>query len=185
MWLIVALGSLGAIALILGAPLALGAGLPFLSLTIYRAFSYVCHQIPERSFFIAEHPFAVCSRCFGIYAGFATAALIYPFLRSLRSTETPARKWLFVAATPLAIDFAIEFFGIGQNSHFSRFSTGALLGAVAVFYIMPGLLELSLRDWSRKNKVGRVAAETSSRSELLSQNVPAAPSDYSAPHRRI
>ena len=185
MWFIVALGSLGAIALIIGAPLALDAGLPFLGLTIYRAFSYVCHQMPERSFFIAEHPFAVCSRCFGIYAGFATAAVIYPFLRSLRSTETPARKWLFVAATPLAIDFAIEFFDIGHNTHFSRFSTGALLGAVAVFYVMPGLMELSLRDWSGKSKVAPVVADTSSPSELLSQNAASAPSDYSAPHRRI
>jgi len=185
MWLIIAVGSLGAIALIIGAPLALDGGLPFLSLTIYRAFSYICHQIPERSFFIAEHPFAVCSRCFGIYAGFATAAVIYPSLRSLRSTETPARKWLFVAAMPLAIDFAVEFFGFGHNTHFSRFSTGALLGAVAVFYIMPGLMELSLRDWSRKNQVDPVVTHTSSPAELLTRNVPAAPSDYSAPHRRI
>ncbi len=184
MWFIVALGSLGAIALIIGAPLALRAGLPFFGLTVYRAFSYVCHQIPERSFFIAAHPFAVCSRCFGLYAGFATAAVVYPLVRSLRSTETPRRKWLFIAAAPLAIDFAVEFLGISHNTHFSRFSTGALLGAVAVFYIMPGLLELSLRDWGGKNKKGPEVATTST-SELFSQNPSSAPSDYSAPHRRI
>jgi len=185
MWLMVAVGSSGVIALIIGAPLALKSGHPFFGLTVYRAFSYVCHQIPERSFFIAQHPFAVCSRCFGLYAGFATAAVFYPLVRSLKSIETPARKWLFVAAAPMAIDFAVEFFGIGHNTHFSRFSTGALLGSVAVFYVMPGLLDLSLRDWGGKNKVGSVVASTSSPSESFSQNISSAPSDYSAPDRRI
>lgn len=183
MWLVVASGSVGAIALIVGAPLALKAGLPFAGLTLYRAFSYVCHQIPERSFFIAGHPFAVCSRCFGLYAGFATAAILYPLFRSLRSNVTPDRKWLFAAAAPMAIDFAIEFFGVGHNTHFSRFASGILLGAVAVFYIMPGLMELSLRNWG-KSKV-EPAVERSSTAELFSQNTAPAPSDYSAPHRRI
>jgi len=185
MWLVVALGSFGVVALIVGAPLGLKAGLPFLGLSAYRAFSHVCHQIPERSFFIAEHPFAVCSRCFGLYAGFATASLLYPLVRSLRSIETPARKWLFLAAAPMAIDFAVEFFGVGHNTHSSRFSTGALLGAVAVFYVMPGLLELSLRVWSRTNKADQVTPNPNSSSELFPQSAPPAPSDYSAPHRRI
>jgi len=185
MWVIVAAGSLGAIALIIGAPLALKAGFPFLGLTLYLGFTHLCHQIPERSFFIAEHPFAVCSRCFGLYAGFAAAALVYPLVRSLRSTETPARKWLFVAATPMAIDFSIEFFGLGHNTHSTRFATGALIGAVAVFYVMPGLLELSLRDWGGKRQPAPVAPLASSSAGLFSQNASSAPSDYSAPHRRI
>ncbi|MBC8029333.1 MAG: DUF2085 domain-containing protein [Pyrinomonadaceae bacterium] len=185
MWFIVALGSVGTIALIIGAPLALKAGFPFVGLTLYRAFSYLCHQIPERSFFIGEHPFAVCSRCFGLYAGFATAAVVYPLVKSLRSTETPERKWLFVAAVPMAIDFSIEFFGLGHNTHSTRFATGALIGAVAVFYVMPGLLELSLRDWGGKDQPAPVAPSLSSASELFSQTVSSAPSDYSAPHRRI
>ncbi len=184
MWLVVATGSLATIALIAGAPLALQSGHPLLALTVYRAFSYVCHQIPERSFFIAGHPFAVCARCFGIYSGFATAAIIYPLLRSLRSTQTPDRKWLFIAAAPMAIDFSIEFFGFGHNTHFSRFSTGALLGSVAILFIMPGLLELSLRDW-RGRKADVIPADANSASSLFSSNATNAPSDYSAPHRRI
>ena len=183
-WLIVAGGSLGMIALIIGAPLALQAGLPFFGLTLYRSFSYVCHQIPERSFFLAGHPFAVCSRCFGLYAGFATAAVLYPLVRSLRLTETPARKWLFLAATPMAIDFSVEFFGLAHNTHFSRFSTGALLGAVAVFYVMPGLMELGLRDWGSRKQTAAIT-NASSLPDLFPKNTSAAPSDYSAPHRRI
>lgn len=184
MWLIVALGSIGTIVLIVGAPLALKAGLPFLALTLYRSFSYLCHQIPERSFFVGEHPFAVCSRCFGLYVGFATAVVIYPLVKSLRTTEAPERKWLLVAAVPMAIDFSVEFFGLGHNTHFSRFSTGALIGAVAVFYIVPGLMELSLRDW--RGSAGKSLAATASvPGEMFSRKSASAPSDYSAPHRRI
>jgi uncharacterized membrane protein len=186
MWLIVATGSLAVVSLIIGAPLALKTGHPFWGLTIYRAFSYVCHQIPERSFFIAGHPFAVCSRCTGLYVGFTVAVISYPLLRSLRQIEAPARKWLFLAAAPLAIDFTLGFLGIWNNTHFSRFATGALLGAVAVFYVMPGFMDLSLRTRGAKHKdSSRTMTNKVSPAEGLSANVSAAPSDYSAPHRRI
>ncbi|MDQ6651814.1 MAG: DUF2085 domain-containing protein [Acidobacteriota bacterium] len=185
MWFIVTAGSLAIMSLIIGAPLALNAGHPFLGQTIYRAFSYICHQIPERSFFVAEHQFAVCARCTGLYAGFTLATLVYPLVRSLRQTEAPARKWLFIAATPLAIDFALGFLGIWNNTHFSRFATGALLGSVAVFYVMPGLLDLSLRDWHANRKDSAPTGTSNVLPAEMSTNASGAPSDYSAPHRRI
>jgi uncharacterized membrane protein len=186
MWFIAAAGSVAILSLIIGAPVALQTGHPFWGLTIYRAFSYVCHQIPERSFFIAGHQFAVCSRCTGLYAGFTVATVWYPLVRSLRQTEAPKRKWLFLGATPLAIDFAVGFFGIWNNTHSSRFATGALLGAVAVFYVMPGLMDLSLREWGAKRKASSpMKANKTSPAEMFATGTTAAPSDYSAPHRRI
>jgi uncharacterized membrane protein len=186
MWLIAAMGCLAVMSLILGAPLAVKAGHPVWAFTIYRSFSYVCHQIPERSFFIAGHPFAVCSRCTGLYAGFAAATFAYPLVRSLRNTEAPPRKWLFLAAAPLAIDFAVGYTGIWENTHSSRFVTGALLGAVAVFYVIPGLMDLSLREWRQKDK--HQAATPASEvmpTQMFSSSSSGAPSDYTAPHRRI
>jgi uncharacterized membrane protein len=186
MWLVVAAGSVAVVALILGAPLALAAGHESLAQTIYQVFSHLCHQIPERSFFIEGHQFGVCARCTGLYTGFMVAALVYPLIRSLRQTETPPRKWLFIAAAPLAIDFALEFFRIMHNTHFSRFTTGTLLGAVAVFYILPGLMDLSLRDWRRRqNLSSRPEAKSGAPTEVFPTNISSAPSDYSAPHRRI
>jgi uncharacterized membrane protein len=183
-WLSAALGCLAVMSLILGAPLALNSGHPFWALTIYQGFSFVCHQIPERSFFIAGHPFAVCARCTGLYTGFTVATVAYPLVRSLRQTEAPARKWLFLAAAPLAIDFAVGYFGIWENTHSSRFATGALLGAVAVLYVMPGLMDLSLREWRRADKQpARTPPGNVAPPQLLSSSAP--PSDYSAPHRRI
>lgn len=188
MWLLVAVGSLAVLATIVGAPLAVAAGHKRLAGTIYQTFSHLCHQQPERSFFIEGHPLAVCARCTGIYAGFAAGTILYPLLRSLRQIEAPARKWLFIAAAPLAIDFLFEFSGFGHNTHSSRMLTGALLGAVAVFYIMPGLVDLSLRQWKSgkeaESETGTNREDKGSTAEVFPGGA-SAPSDYSAPHRRI
>ena len=134
--------ALALVGLIVAAPLAQASQHQQFASSIYKAFSFVCHQIPERSFHLAGYKFAVCSRCTGLYSGFALAVLIYPIVRSLRQTETPSIVWLFLATVPLVIDFSLGYFSIWQNNHASRFATGALLGSVAVFYILPGLIEL-------------------------------------------
>ena len=180
-WITVLAGSLLVLLLIVSAPLALSAGHQSIAYYIYLPFSYLCHQIPARSFFMAEHPFAVCSRCTGIYAGVLIGVIFYPLLKSFRSTATPPRKWLFFAAAPLGIDFSLEFFGIWNNTHFSRFATGALLGGVVVFYVLPGLIELSLRNRTRS----RLPSVPQPPRAGFSTNASPAPSDYSAPHRRI
>lgn len=132
------------LAAVISAPL-IQSSHPALAFKIYRAFSFVCHQIPERSFHVYGNKFAVCSRCTGIYAGLAVATLAYPLTRSLRRTDTPGLIWLFLAAAPLAVDWSLGYFSIWENNHASRFATGFLLGAAAVFYILPGLIELSSR----------------------------------------
>lgn len=142
-WALTATIALALVATIVGAPLAQSTGHAGFAATIYKVFSFVCHQIPERSFHLAGHQFAVCSRCTGLYTGFAVAALIYPLARSLTRTDTPRRRWLILAAVPLLIDFSLTYFGVWSNTFLTRFSSGALLGAVAVFYVMPGLVELA------------------------------------------
>jgi len=167
--------------LIVIAPLAAAGGHNDVAFTIYRAFGPFCHQLPERSYFIEGHKLAVCARCTGIYAGFAFTLLVYPLVRSLRSVATPPRSLLIVAALPLAIDFSLTFFGIWENTHTSRLLTGALLGSVAVFYVMPGIVDLSLRPLTRKTNELRPVTFTLASPERIA----AAPSDYSAPERRI
>jgi uncharacterized membrane protein len=148
-WLIVVSISLVIVGLVVSAPLIQTQGHPQLASSIYKTFSFVCHQIPERSFHLAGHQFAVCSRCTGLYVGFAVAALVYPLARSLHRTDAPPRLWLILATLPLVIDFALGYFSIWENTHLSRFLTGALLSSVAVFYIMPGLIDLSQAKWLR------------------------------------
>jgi len=82
----------------------------------------------------------VCSRCASIYAGFIIGLLLYPFLRDLREDRFPPRWILIGAAVPTAIDFAGGVLGLFANTFLSRALTGVLFGAVAAFYVTPGLV---------------------------------------------
>src|SRR5215207_4520706 len=169
------------VSLIVVAPLAAGSGHTDVAHGFYLAFGTLCHQLPERSYFIHGHKFAVCSRCTGIHAGFAFTLLVYPLIRSLRNTAWPPRSLLILAAIPLAIDFSLTFFGVWENTHTSRLLTGALLGSVTVFYVMPGIIDWSLRSLTKQIHEGRPVTFTLASPERIA----AAPSDYSAPERRI
>jgi len=153
-WTASAAVTIAILAAIVAAPLLQSSGHWTVASQIYRTFSFLCHQIPERSFHIAGQQFAVCSRCTGLYAGFTMAILTYPLFRSLRKTETPNIIWLFLSALPLAIDFSLTYFGIWQNNHFTRFTTGALFGTVAAIFILPGVIEIStdIGRWLAKSR---------------------------------
>jgi uncharacterized membrane protein len=177
-WAASALAVWFVVSLIVVGPVAAADGHADLAKGIYGAFGMLCHQMPERSYFIAGHKFAVCSRCTGLYAGFAFTLLLYPLIRSLKTTGMPPRGLLLLATIPLLIDFCLTFFGVWENTHTSRLLTGALLGSVTVFYVMPGLVELSLlRTQTVRPKVTFTLASP--------ERIASAPSDYSAPERRI
>ena len=178
-WLLSVFIAVAFIAAILAAPIAAANHYHGLALTLYRAFATLCHQLPDRSFFIENHKLAVCARCSGLYGGFALVLLLYPLVRQLRSTVLPHPRWLFLAAVPMLVDFSLTFVGVWENTHSSRLFTGLLLGGVTVFYVMPGLVELSLR-------VTRSASPKKSSLTISSaEAIAGVQSDYSAPERRI
>lgn len=163
--------------LIVAAPVLKANGSAVAANYIYAPFSYLCHQLSERSLHLAGEQLAVCARCFGVYAGLAIGISAYPFLRSVHSSEAPPRVVLFLAPVPTAIDFALGFFGILENTHFSRFLTGAILGAVCAFFVVPGIVEINRFLWLKNKKKIQVKA--------VSPNTDSAPSDYSRPDLRI
>ena len=121
---------------------------------IYSFFSYICHQIPERSFHILGHQFAVCSRCFGVYFGLLAGVVTYPIWRAIDSVEPLPRFWLFLAMVPISIDWSLGVFGIWENNHLSRFVTGLLLGAACAIFIVPALVEI-VRNLTRRSLTAR------------------------------
>ena len=143
-WLVLFFLSALWLGLIVSAPLLKQAGYTALSTDIYYGFGFICHQIPERSFHIYEDKLAVCARCAGVYAGLLLGFLFYPLFRSLDDIRPLPKVWLILSTFPVAIDWGLTFFGIWQNTHLSRFLTGALLGAACAVYILPALVEISM-----------------------------------------
>lgn len=109
---------------------------------IYTFFSYICHQLPERSLHIDSHPLAVCSRCFGVYFGLFAGLLTYPLWRKIDEVEPLPRIWLFLSLVPISIDWSLTVFGVWENTHVSRFFTGLILGIACAVYIVPAFVEI-------------------------------------------
>lgn len=110
--------------------------------SIYTFFSYICHQMPERSLHLDGHPLAVCSRCFGVYFGLLAGLLAYPLWRRVDDIEPLPRIWLFLSLIPIGIDWSLTVFGIWENTHLSRFVTGSILGIACATYIVPAVVEI-------------------------------------------
>ncbi|HVG33513.1 MAG TPA: DUF2085 domain-containing protein [Pyrinomonadaceae bacterium] len=183
--------------LIVAAPLLLASGHTALALPIYEAFSYLCHQLPERSLHLEGQKLAVCSRCTGLYFGFALSVLLYPLARSLKRVDTPRLRWLLLAAVPVILDWGLTVLGLWENTHLSRFLTGALFSVVAAVYVVPGLVDLGQSLRRRFGaKAGALSVEQSDDAAVLTraaaveptrtkEPVRSAPSDYGSPSSRI
>lgn len=95
----------------------------------HQAFSSLCHQMPERSFWIGGQPMAVCSRCLGIYAGFLAGWLALPFWGSINFKKPAAYKNLFFIILGInVLDILGNVLGFWQNTLISRFVLGWLAG---------------------------------------------------------
>lgn len=93
-----------------------------------RLFYGICHQIPERTFFLNEMPMAVNSRCFGIFAGLLGGWAVIPLLsKAIREGKWPVRI-LILAIVIQFIDYSGNFFSFWTNTNESRFLLGIILG---------------------------------------------------------
>src|SRR5687768_1697161 len=141
-WIAVSVVVLVWVGLITGAPLLASSSLENISSPLYTFFSYICHQMPERSLHIGSHQMAVCSRCFGVYFGLLAGIVIYPLWRRIDENEPIPRFWLFLSLIPIVIDWSLTMFGIWENTHVSRFLTGLILGVACATFIVPALVEI-------------------------------------------
>jgi uncharacterized membrane protein len=131
------------ILLILAAPVAKANGYSQISTPLYSFFSYICHQMPSRSFFVEGEKFGVCSRCFGVYLGLLLGFLLYPLWRAIDEIEPLPRFWLFLSLVPIGIDWSLGVFGIWENTFTTRLITGLILGLACATFMMPALVEIT------------------------------------------
>jgi uncharacterized membrane protein len=102
---------------------------------IYLAGSVVCHQLPERSFFLDGQQFPVCARCTGLYAsGLAGLAgwFVIKLTRGWRPMVVPPRVALAmvaITAAPTALSLLTGALEVWDGSNVTR----------ALLAIPPGL----------------------------------------------
>jgi uncharacterized membrane protein len=116
------------VAAVVAAPYFLTHGFLAIGMALDRGFAIVCHQRPERSFWIFGAEMAVCSRCLGIYLG-AAAGLLF------RISRSTALRLLVAAAALNLLDAMTELAGLHGNWLAIRFVFGLLLGAAATMLI--------------------------------------------------
>ncbi len=96
----------------------------------------------------------VCSRDVAIYLAMLVGLIILPFIRKIETEDWP-NKWILVAAAmPTAVDGFTQLFGLRESTNFLRLITGAIIGIVLPFYILPILnsLHIYLMDKFGKGK---------------------------------
>jgi Predicted membrane protein (DUF2085) len=136
------------------APAPIWYGLAFV---VYGAGSFICHQMPARSFHSWAAQWPVCARCTGIYVGAAvTAVMAMVRVEMVRLKPDPtsdtvrlkpdttydtwrARVLLAVAALPTALTLIYEWTTGVTPSNATRALAGGPLGAAIAFIVVEAL----------------------------------------------
>ena len=110
---------------------------------VYAAGSFICHQLPERSFHLQGAQLPVCARCFGLYCGGAFGSVIgaSAVVRHRISSGQPllARtlrwRWTVAAAIPTLATILLEW-GFGWPISNTVRAVAALPFGVAVAFVV-------------------------------------------------
>ncbi|AGA69781.1 putative membrane protein [Desulfitobacterium dichloroeliminans LMG P-21439] len=95
---------------------------------------FLCHQLPERSFFFRGHQFPICARCTGILFGYIIGGLI-----ALKYHHIPFVVLILLLA-PLGIDGGAQYLGFWKSTNRRRLFTGIAAGIAADFLLAKILL---------------------------------------------
>ena len=112
---------------------------------IFAVGSVICHQRPERSFFLDGHQFPVCARCTGLYLSAAVGLLGWVAFKAVsrwRPVAIDPRlaiRAIAIAAIPTAASLATGITGVWDGANITRAllaiplgaSAGAIVAAVA------------------------------------------------------
>jgi len=108
---------------------ALPSAVYLLTLTVYAIGSMICHQRPERSFYLWSHQMPVCARCTGIYAGAALAVLLSLGARRLQpGVSRSPRGVALLALAPTIATLVYEWTTGVMPSNWIRAASGVCLG---------------------------------------------------------
>ena len=104
---------------------------------IFAVGSLICHQRPERSFFLDGQQLPVCARCTGIYVsaavgfgGFAAFKLARGW-RRIAIDPWRAGRLIVLSAIPTALSLAGGTLGLWDGANMTRALIAVPLGATA------------------------------------------------------
>jgi uncharacterized membrane protein len=117
------------------APVCAALGLESVARPIYAIYGIFCHQIPERTFWLAGHPMAFCARDTGLYGGLWLGMAVFSIWRRPRLSGRLA----CILAIPLILDGGSQLVGLRESVNWLRLTTGLLAGASAAWYLLPRL----------------------------------------------
>jgi uncharacterized membrane protein len=104
---------------------------------VFAIGSVICHQLPDRSFFIDGQQLPVCARCTGLYLSGAAGAVAWWGGKIGRGwtamTLTPRRALAVVslAAVPTVLSYTSGVLGIWDGSNATRAVLALPLGLAA------------------------------------------------------
>lgn len=141
----------------------LGGGLfgqsgPWFSQWQHESFRTLCHQMPHRSFWIGGQPMAVCSRCFGIYAGFLAGWLLLPVMGYGgigRRASTPFSQLLAGMVIINLADIVGNMLGFWENTLVTRSILGWGLGMCAAVLFSGTFFTQSQKNY-KEDYYGRI-----------------------------
>lgn len=142
-------GLIGVLAIV--TPFLAAAGWSGIADGLYSAYSLICPQRPDHTFFIAGHPMAFEQRDLSMHLGFAVAGLMYLRVGFLR--RPLSHLWLAAGLAPMLIDVAISTAGWLPATALSRTWTGALASFVIVWWSYPRFDAMLLRVQEHVAKV--------------------------------
>ena len=151
------------------APVLMDAGLTLPARVIYTVYRPLCHQLPERSYFLGGHehvytaeeleaagveihPFsrdignesvgwkiAYCQRDVAIYGSILIAGLIYGLIRRRWREWKMPFRYYLLFLIPMAIDGLLQLVGLHESNWILRTITGAIFGIGSVLFAYPYL----------------------------------------------
>ena len=148
------------------APVLMATGHQLAAELIHWAYGYMCHQWPDRSYFLFAqeavyslefldtwfgqpvtstfrgspelgYKVALCQRDVAQFGSILLGGVTYAVLRS---RVRPLRWWgLLAMALPMAIDGGVQLFGLWESNWWRRTVTGGLFGLACVWWAYPRL----------------------------------------------
>ncbi len=149
------------------APVAMDAGWELPAKAIYLVYRPLCHQRPDRSYFLGGPQavyssdelaaagvevqplsrdignervgwkMAFCQRDVAIYGAILVAGLAYSVLRRWRGNWTMPFRYYLVFVVPMGLDGLLQLFGLYESTWIARTLTGAFFGAGSVLFAYP------------------------------------------------